>query len=79
MAARLDGRRFIEFPHDVGQGDRVTGTPERLLGRVDLAFAELEHPSVLAYPLATHFAEQLTVMASVPAMVVRWLVARVEE
>lgn len=37
----------------------MTGVPGRLQGRVDLAFAGLESPTVLTYPLETHFAEEL--------------------
>lgn len=55
----LDGREFEAFRVDVGIGDPVTATPERLVVTRLLEFADIEPTPVPCYPLVQHVAEKL--------------------
>lgn len=59
IAARLAGRVFGRFHVDVGVGDAVQGSPERLVGDDLLAFAGVTPAQALAIPKAQQFAEKL--------------------
>jgi len=55
----IDGREFEAFRVDVGIGDPVTATPERLVVTRLLEFADIEPTPVPCYPLVQHVAEKL--------------------
>jgi len=59
IEARLAGRLFGRFHVDVGIGDAVHGSPERLTGDDLLAFAGVAPAQALAIPKAQQFAEKL--------------------
>ena len=59
IEARLAGRLFGRFHVDVGVGDAVHGSPERLTGDDLLAFAGVAPAQALAIPRAQQFAEKL--------------------
>lgn len=58
-AAELAGRPFDDVIVDVGFGDPVVTTPERLTGRDLLGFAGLEPITIPALPLEQHVAEKV--------------------
>jgi len=59
VEARMAGRIFGSFHIDVGIGDALYGTPERLQGEDLLAFAGIRPAEVLAIPAAQQFAEKV--------------------
>ena len=59
VTARMAGRVFGSFHIDVGIGDALYGTPERLQGEDLLAFAGIAPAEVLAIPKAQQFAEKI--------------------
>jgi len=59
VRADLDGRRFEEIILDVGFGDPLPETPDRLLGPAILAFAGIARIEVPALPTEQHLAEKL--------------------
>jgi len=59
IEARLAGRLFGRFHVDVGIGDAVHGSSERLTGDDLLAFAGVAPAQALAIPKAQQFAEKL--------------------
>jgi hypothetical protein len=59
VEARMAGRIFGKFHIDVGIGDALHGTPERLQGEDLLAFAGIRPAEVLAISPAQQFAEKV--------------------
>ncbi len=59
VQARMAGRVFGSFHIDVGIGDALHGTPERLRGEDLLAFACIAPAEALAIPEAQQFAEKV--------------------
>ncbi|MGH9492410.1 MAG: nucleotidyl transferase AbiEii/AbiGii toxin family protein [Terriglobales bacterium] len=59
MRGLLDGRTFETFHLDLGQGDPLSGKPEKLAGSTLLEFAGIPPPTILCYPLTTQIAEKL--------------------
>ena len=59
VEARMAGRVFGSFHIDVGIGDALYGTPDRLQGEDLLEFAGLAPAEALAIPKAQQFAEKL--------------------
>ena len=59
VEALMAGRRFGSFHIDVGIGDALYGTPERLRGDDLLAFAGIAPAEALAIPRAQQFAEKI--------------------
>jgi len=59
VQALMAGRLFGSFHIDVGIGDTVPGTPDRLQGEDLLAFAGIAPAEVLAIPEAQQFAEKV--------------------
>ncbi|WP_075831051.1 nucleotidyl transferase AbiEii/AbiGii toxin family protein [Deinococcus marmoris] len=60
VTARLDSNQpFTTFLVDVGQGDIVHTTLDRLPPQVDVSFAGLPPTTFPIYPLPEHFAEKL--------------------
>lgn len=59
VEARMAGRVFGNFHIDVGIGDALHGTLERLQGEDLLAFAGIRPAEVLAIPAAQQFAEKV--------------------
>ncbi len=59
VQARMAGRVFGSFHIDVGIGDVLHGTPERLQAEDLLAFAGIAPAEVLAIPVAQQFAEKI--------------------
>jgi hypothetical protein len=57
--AVLLGKTYQKFHLDVGCGDAVVGTPERLMGEDFLDFAGLEPATALAIPKPQQFAEKV--------------------
>lgn len=55
----LDGRTFETFHLDVGQGDPVSGKPDRVAGTALLAFANIPRIRIPCYPLTAQIAEKL--------------------
>lgn len=59
VRAELAGRRFEEIALDIGFGDPLPASPDRLLGPNIFAFAELPPIIVPALPLDEHLAQKL--------------------
>jgi hypothetical protein len=59
VEARMAGRVFGSFHIDVGVGDALSGSPERLQGEDLLAFAGVAPAVALAIPRAQQFAEKI--------------------
>ncbi|MGH2558964.1 MAG: nucleotidyl transferase AbiEii/AbiGii toxin family protein [Thermomicrobiales bacterium] len=59
VTAGLDGRRFEEAIVDIGFGDRLVGTPDRLRGPDLFHFAGFEPIEIPALPLEQHAAEKV--------------------
>lgn len=59
VQAMLAGRKFVNFPLDVGQGGVMIREPDHVPGRMDLTFAGIATPRCPVYPLEDHFAEKL--------------------
>lgn len=59
VALYLDGKIFVRFALDVGQGDETVAAAQWVAGKVDLTFTELPIPRFAIYPLEDHFAEKL--------------------
>ncbi|MGH2531572.1 MAG: nucleotidyl transferase AbiEii/AbiGii toxin family protein [Thermomicrobiales bacterium] len=59
VTAGLDGRRFEDAIIDVGFGDPLVGTPDRLHGPDFFGFAGFEPIEVPALPLEQHLAEKV--------------------
>lgn len=57
--AMILGKSYAKFHIDVGIGDAVVGTPERLVGDDLLAFAGIPPAAVLAIPKPQQFAEKI--------------------
>jgi Nucleotidyl transferase AbiEii toxin, Type IV TA system len=57
--AMLAGKVYAKFQIDIGIGDAVIGTPERLVGDDLLSFAGIAKATVLAIRTAQQFAEKL--------------------
>ena len=77
--ALLVGKTYAKFHVDVGIGDAVVGSPERLTGDDVLEFAGIEPASVLAIPKSQQFAENSTPTpslgpgASTPGPRISWI------
>ena len=59
VIAKVAGREFARFHIDIGFGDVLLGSSERLPGDDLLAFAEIAPPVALAIPKAQQFAEKV--------------------
>jgi hypothetical protein len=59
VIAKVAGREFARFHIDIGFGDVILGSSERLPGDDLLAFAEIAPPVALAIPKAQQFAEKV--------------------